>query len=249
MENYYSLFFQFLDTFKKQGFRNILEDHPLVLNLNRKMKANRQCFHVNNMVQLQILYCSPNCEVFFGVPAEEINPEIYFERTHPEDLAIHASGRSRVVKSAMDLYTRKQGEWFLSANIKTLDGKGEYRDLLYQMALIYSDDPCPAVYGLQVNTDVTDIVHKMSGIHYLVSKDGSVFRPPDEELLKLGPGYSARELEILRCISEGLDSEQIAEKLFLSVHTVNTHRRNILDKSGARSTHELVIKLQEEGFF
>jgi DNA-binding CsgD family transcriptional regulator len=249
MENYYSLFFQFLDTFKGQNFQDIPPDHPLVVNINGRVLANRQCFHINNMVQLQILYCTPSCELFFGVPVEKINPELYFERTHPEDLALHASGRSRVVKAAMDLYTKKRGMWFLSANIKTRNGKGEYRDLLYQMCLSYKDDPSPAVFGIQVNSDVTDIMQSLSGIHYLVSEDESVFRPPDEELLSIGPGFSARELEILRCISEGLDSEQIAEKLFLSVHTVNTHRRNVLEKSGNRSTHELVIKLQEDGFF
>lgn len=249
MENYYNLFFQFLDTFKVQGFKDVPADHPLVLAINEKLNSSRQCFHVNNMVQLQILYCSDSCSNFFGVPVEEINPELYFERTHPEDLAIHASGRSRVVKSAMELYTRKSGKWFLSANIKTRNAAGEYRDLMYQMCLSYTDDPHPAVFGIQVNSDVTDLMKDLGGMHYLVSEDESVFRPPDEQLLSIGPGFSVRELEILRCISEGLDSEEIAKKLFLSVHTVNTHRRNILERSGSRSTHELVIKLQEEGFF
>lgn len=249
MENYYHLFFQFLDTFKGQGFKDIPDDHPLVVNINNKLQANKQCFHINNMVQLQILYCSPSCSGFFGVPVEEINPELYFERTHPEDLALHASGRSRVVKAAMDLYSRKSGSWFLSANIKTRNAAGEFRDLLYQMGLRYTEDPYPAVFGIQVNSDVTELMKDLCCMHYLVSEDESCFRPPDEQLLSIGPGFSVRELEILRCISEGLDSEQISQRLFLSVHTVNTHRRNILEKSGNRSTHELVIKLQEEGFF
>ena len=44
--------------------------------------------------------------------------------------------------------------------------------------------------------------------------------------------FSEREFEIIKLVNEGLDSEHIAEKLFLSKHTVNTHRKNILDKSG-----------------
>jgi DNA-binding CsgD family transcriptional regulator len=249
MENYYNLFFQFLDTFKGQEFKDIPRDHPLVVELASKLKASNQCFHINNMVQLKILYCTPSCSDFFGVPVEEIDPETYFKRTHPEDLALHASGRSRVVKAAMDIYTKKSGQWFLSANIKTRNISGEYIDLLYQMCLSFTNEPYPAVYGIQVNTDVTELMKNLGGIHYLVSEDESFFRPPDEKLLSIGPGFSVRELEILRCISDGFNSEQIAEKLFLSVHTVNTHRRNILEKSGNRSTHELVIKLQEEGFF
>ncbi len=49
-----------------------------------------------------------------------------------------------------------------------------------------------------------------------------------------------REIEIIRLISEGLTSDQIAEKLFISVHTVKTHRKNILRKTGKNSTPDLI---------
>ena len=42
--------------------------------------------------------------------------------------------------------------------------------------------------------------------------------------------FSKREFEIIKGIAQGLESHEIAEKLFLSVHTVNTHRRNIFLK-------------------
>jgi DNA-binding NarL/FixJ family response regulator len=46
---------------------------------------------------------------------------------------------------------------------------------------------------------------------------------------------------------EGLSSEEIAERLFLSVHTINTHRRNILQKSGKPAIAELIYDLMESG--
>jgi DNA-binding NarL/FixJ family response regulator len=48
---------------------------------------------------------------------------------------------------------------------------------------------------------------------------------------------SARETEVLRMIAEGLTSKQIAEKLHLSVTTVNSHRTNIMKKL---NIHEIV---------
>jgi len=42
-------------------------------------------------------------------------------------------------------------------------------------------------------------------------------------------------------ISEGYTNEQIAEMLFLSKHTVNTHRKNILGKLGAKNTAGIVM--------
>jgi DNA-binding NarL/FixJ family response regulator len=51
---------------------------------------------------------------------------------------------------------------------------------------------------------------------------------------------SKRELEIIRFVVAGLTTEAIAETLYLSPHTVHTHRRNILTKLGLHSTAELV---------
>ncbi len=85
------------------------------------------------------------------------------------------------------------------------------------------------------------------GYHYYLGEDISYFRLPDNELLQTGHVYSDREFEILKLIASGFDSDQIAKKLFLSVNTVNTHRRNILKKTNNQSTHELVIELMQNG--
>lgn len=50
---------------------------------------------------------------------------------------------------------------------------------------------------------------------------------------------SEREKDVLEFLLEGLSSKEIAEKLFISKTTVDTHRRNILDKTGLKSTIEL----------
>lgn len=52
---------------------------------------------------------------------------------------------------------------------------------------------------------------------------------------------SERENEIIKMIAEGYTNAQIAEHLFLSQHTVNTHRKNILSKLGVKNTAGIVI--------
>lgn len=56
-----------------------------------------------------------------------------------------------------------------------------------------------------------------------------------------GVNISEREMEIVRCVAEGLSNQEIADKLFLSVHTVNTHRKNIMSKLGINNTAGLVM--------
>lgn len=54
------------------------------------------------------------------------------------------------------------------------------------------------------------------------------------------PRFSARELEILRCLSAGMSSKQIGERLNISKNTVDTYRRSMLRKAGSRNTAEMV---------
>lgn len=52
-------------------------------------------------------------------------------------------------------------------------------------------------------------------------------------------GLSQREVEVLQAIAQGLNSPQIAEKLFISVHTVRTHRKNIIKKLKLEGGYDL----------
>jgi DNA-binding NarL/FixJ family response regulator len=51
---------------------------------------------------------------------------------------------------------------------------------------------------------------------------------------------SKRELEVLALIAEGYTNQEIAEKLFTSKRTVEGHRQNLIDKTGARNTAALI---------
>lgn len=56
-----------------------------------------------------------------------------------------------------------------------------------------------------------------------------------------GIKLSDREIEVIQLISNGLGNKQIAEKLFISTHTVTTHRKNIMSKVGVNNTASLVM--------
>jgi DNA-binding CsgD family transcriptional regulator len=50
-----------------------------------------------------------------------------------------------------------------------------------------------------------------------------------------------REKNIVRLVAIGLSSMEIADKLFLSIHTINTHRKNILRKLGIKTASGLMV--------
>ncbi|HVA99217.1 MAG TPA: response regulator transcription factor [Bacteroidia bacterium] len=56
-----------------------------------------------------------------------------------------------------------------------------------------------------------------------------------------GVNITDRELDIIKCVAEGFSNKEIAEKLFLSTHTVTTHRKNIMCKLGINNTAGIVL--------
>lgn len=52
---------------------------------------------------------------------------------------------------------------------------------------------------------------------------------------------SEREKDIIRCVARGKSNKEIAEELFISTHTVTTHRRNINTKLGIHSSAALAV--------
>ncbi len=57
---------------------------------------------------------------------------------------------------------------------------------------------------------------------------------------------SAREMEVLRFIAEGLTNNEIADKLNLSAHTIASHRKNLMKKFDAKNNVDLVVSAIKE---
>ncbi len=80
------------------------------------------------------------------------------------------------------------------------------------------------------------VLRVMSGKQYY-DRIGT-FNSEEEEVTQYK--LSERELEIIKLLSEGMTSGEIAERLFLSDHTVKTHRKNILRKLNVSNSSQAV---------
>lgn len=96
------------------------------------------------------------------------------------------------------------------------------------------------VHTIGVVSDLTGISNRQDVVFHM--------NVPDKpEMTKVifnnTSSLSVREWEIARLLMKGCDSKSIAEQLYLSFNTVNTHRRNILKKTNVKNTTQLVLKL------
>jgi DNA-binding NarL/FixJ family response regulator len=70
----------------------------------------------------------------------------------------------------------------------------------------------------------------------------------EENTSTLFPKLSKRELEVLNLICQDFSSQEISKKLFISFHTVESHRANIMHKAGVKKTAGLVRWAVENDF-
>jgi DNA-binding CsgD family transcriptional regulator len=243
----YKLFFDFIKYYSPVGFKGIKRDDPLILALEKMMKDNNQFFLIFDMIRMRVNFSSKGCKELLGIDADDISPYHFKEATHPDDLKRHELGIVKLFKTAHELYIKKKGEVLISTNFKFRNSTGNYSNQLVQIYIFYSPLPNDTVYMININTDIDWYRKFKNGFHYYIGDDFSNFRYPDQELLRIGHSFTAREFEIIRMVKAGYDSELIAEKLFLSKHTVNTHRKNILEKSGYPHMTDLIFSLEEQG--
>jgi DNA-binding CsgD family transcriptional regulator len=243
----YSVFTNFIDAYEPQGFDHISRLDPFMIDMEEKLRNNNQFFYIADLLKIRILFTSWGSLKILGLSPEQVDTFTFFMLAHPEDHERLNRAQAKLFKSGLELFIQQRGISIVSVLIRGRNAEGSYMNLLLQTYSFYSE-PHQTVFTMIIATDLTTLALDKDSLHYYYAgNDPAMFRYPDEALLKEGYNFSGRELEILKLIAEGLGSEQIADKLFLSINTVYTHRSNILKKTRKSTTHELVIELQEIG--
>ena len=123
----------------------------------------------------------------------------------------------------------------------------EFQKLKFFEAEIWEDDTEKQLLGgikeilnkigllsISLDVSITVVTSDVSKICFLLKKQVDNFYP-----LAVSK-FSIREIEILGLIMQGLTNNEIGEKLFISYETVKSHRKHILEKTGAKNTVALI---------
>jgi DNA-binding NarL/FixJ family response regulator len=102
----------------------------------------------------------------------------------------------------------------------------------HKEVLVPGESPYNVHTSIHLEEDKETIINKIRNLLDQRKQDDSTGQSTE---------LSPRETTILRHISMGLTNRQIAEKLFLSAHTVMTHRKNISSKLGIKSVSGLTV--------
>jgi DNA-binding CsgD family transcriptional regulator len=148
-----------------------------------------------------------------------VDPFRAYLLNHPVDFLI--MGQSEFDRSA-DIFISNPGLLENTILIQEARGEGGGAETAMHDAHTY----------IHLHENKESIIRK---VHDLLDRGDSA------ESVSLSMKLSPRETTILRMVSLGLTNREIAEKLFLSAHTVITHRKNISSKLGIKSVSGLTV--------
>lgn len=163
------------------------------------------------------------------------------EIMHPEDKKTIWRQTVDLWKNLQTLPASQKTNFSFSRKFRLRRANGTYITLLEQNSVLQTDSLGNITHVLSVFSDITDLIKNNGAANtFPASTNQALILKSKSESLKPDTKLSKRERQIVRLVAEGYSSKIIADQLFISYHTVNTHRRNIIEKTHTRNTSGLV---------
>jgi DNA-binding CsgD family transcriptional regulator len=206
-----------------------------------------QYFYLNYTPTTQTIYVSPHVKNVLGYETEEFEYKRLLDIIHPDDQPIVLAGTYFAYETA-NSKVFKPFEFGVFFSYRAFHKNGTLKRLLRYSSPIKYDITGKVIHYISVVTDITDM-QPSNRVHIWHTGLPDEVPPFSTENFYNNNLLSKREMDILFYLCEGLNSNGIAQKLFISRHTVDTHRRRILAKMKVENTGQLIRNAFNMGLF
>lgn len=206
--------------------------------LNNFHLMPRQALYIFDWKDRNIPY-QRSIQRLLGYTTEEFNPDLLAEYIHPDDSERYVHLVKITNEWARDIKPDPFAvEVVIDYRIQKNDGK--YIKVMRQSTIYENCRDRSPRSAFNMLTDISGIKTDNS-VNLSISslETGEVYLENLDQFPE-GIRFSSREMEILLLLKKGKNSAAIADELFISRHTVDTHRRNMLAKTDCRNVMEMV---------
>jgi DNA-binding CsgD family transcriptional regulator len=246
------IFTTFAKLLKQQKFvakeldYSILEKHkPLLLQL---ASLNNSGISIFDLYKNEHVFYSPNFCTLLGYRLKEIieKGQGYLdEKIHPVDyIELNKNGIS-LIKLCYHFSNDEKMNYKLLNEYRILNSDDKYIRVIEQHQLLELD-----IFGniwltlsmidISPNQDINEGL-KSQLLDFRTGKIISFQNENTNYKKEIKISLTQREIQILQMVKNGLLSKEISDNLFISVHTVNTHRQRVLEKLGANNSMEAIV--------
>ena len=211
-------------------------------------------FYIVDFVDMSINYASPTIADIHGLDPDTVSFQDVLDQVHPDDMEFVARAEAKAVEIVFGLIApEKRKHYKMSYCFRFRTADGSYRLFNHQAIILTADEDGRLCKSLNIHTDISHLTETNNRLLSVIGMfgepsflnieiDGEAKVPPPSKAI-----FSGREMEIIRLISEGLTTPDIARALNISANTVKNHRKNILQKSGCKNSGQLISKCITDG--
>jgi DNA-binding CsgD family transcriptional regulator len=213
-------------------------------------EVHNSCVYVC-LLHIKYLFVSSNFKNVLGLPFNEGMSHgekglLIDDSIHPDDMPVLISLQKRAFEYVFKLPCTEQCDYKYIFEFRARGVSGEYIRVVcqYQVLEAGGQEKPPLLLGIvDISPDQDLKTHiKFCLINF---KTGDIIPIPIIEDTNIS--LTKRELEILEMVDKGMMSKEISTKLFISIHTVNRHRQNILEKMKVDTLSEAINYAQKLG--
>lgn len=235
----------------------VIEAHiEKIKEMDKFLPPSSSFFIITDTTKGTFPFTSKNFEYNLGLDREQMKlygQRYWLQHFYPDDLKIWIG----ILKDLM-IYTMTEVEpgkrmrlsYTWNFRVKTI--KGNYVNIFEHQVPIVLDEQFKPVAGIGhlTVTGSGEAMPLKASVKYLNEHDGyETLMIKNYSQKALSDGLSNRERDIIRYLSLRKTSKQIGELLYISPHTVDTHRRNILKKLKINSTGELIAYFRSQQLY
>ena len=223
---------------------SLLEKHKQFLTY--MAKVDNSAITIFDMHKKEHVFVSYNFTSLFGYNLNEMEKggnEFFNSKVHPDDFIVMLKNGIRTFEFFLSVPKEQSTNYKVINEYRVLNGENTYIRVIEQHQALELDKEGKVWLTLGV-VDISPNQDNIAAVRtQLINyKTGELIKLPDDNTANPGQAIelSVREKEVLVLVKDGLLSKEISEKLYISVHTVNTHRQRILGKLGANNSQEAI---------
>jgi DNA-binding CsgD family transcriptional regulator len=206
---------------------------------------------VFDIKNLRLDFISKEVTSVLGYHPEELDLSTLISLIHPLDQPWFLNLEKKIIEFFSTLSLDQFPNYKVRYDYRIRKKNGDYIRILQQTVIIDYSTEGGILKTFVVHTDISHIKMQGNPVLSFIGMNGEssfIDVKPDKVFPTPSEFLSLRENEILSMLIDGKKSQQIAEGLFISITTVSTHRKNILKKTNAKNTNDLIAMAVMNGW-
>jgi len=225
-----------------------LEVHKKILNI---FQVGDYYYFILNLKDSKFDFMSKEVKNVLGYPPEELDIFTLINKIHPDDQPWFLNIETKVIEFFGTLSIEQIPNYKVRYDYRIKKSDGDYIRILQQIVTIQHSETGGILKTFAVHTDISHLKMEGNPVLSFIGLNGEPsFIDVDIKKVFLVPSgfLSGRECEVLSMLVDGKETKEIAAALFITPATVSTHRKNLLAKTKARNTSEMIVMAITKGW-